>query len=141
MLFISPPFGNYIEIKNCISIKGSFTLNERPGLICQIFKTLRYSFEHKGWVNKIGLRNKGLDYAIKKYKNTNHIVSIAILNKGEISLPAKKDKLLFSSKFLHFTGSIYKVEFIDAVVGILSAKLFLGINKFSSLKILAYSTF
>ena len=84
MLFISPPFGNYIEIKNCISIKGSFTLYERTGLYTQIIKTLRYSFEHKGWVNKIGLRNKGLDYAIKKYKNTNHIVSIAILNKGEI---------------------------------------------------------
>ena len=90
MLFISPPFGNYIEIKNCISIKGSFTLNERNGLFSQIIKTLRYSFKHKGWVNKIGLRNKGLDYAIKKYKNTNHIVSIAILNKGEIPFILKK---------------------------------------------------
>lgn len=90
MLFISPPFGNYIEIKNCISIKGSFTLYERTGLFTQIIKTLRYSFEHKGWVNKIGLKNKGIDYAIKKYKNTNHIISIAILNPGEIPLILNK---------------------------------------------------
>ena len=84
MLFISPPFGNYIELENCISIKGSFTLYERTGLVTQIIKTLRYSLEHKGWINKIGLRNKGLDYAIKKYKDTKHIISIAILNKDEI---------------------------------------------------------
>lgn len=90
MLFISPPFGNYIEIKNCISIKGSFTLYERSGLVTQIIKTLRYSFENEGWVNKIGLKNKGLDYAIKKYKDTNHIISIAILNKGEIPYILKK---------------------------------------------------
>ena len=34
-----------------------------------IIKTLRYSFEHNGWINKIGLRNKGIDWAIDKYKN------------------------------------------------------------------------
>jgi hypothetical protein len=28
----------------------------------QILKTLRYSFVHSGWVNKIGLRNKGIDW-------------------------------------------------------------------------------
>ena len=68
MLFISPPFGNYIEISNCISIKGSFTLESRDGLYSQILKTLRYSFEYNGWINKIGLRNKGIDYAIDDYK-------------------------------------------------------------------------
>lgn len=90
MLFISPPFGNYIEISNCISIKGSFTLYERKGLFTKVIKTLRYSFIYKGWVNKIGLRNKGLDYAIEKYKDTRHIISIAILNKGEIPIILKK---------------------------------------------------
>ena len=39
MLFISPPFGNYLDFKNTISIKGSFTLYPRSGLIKQIFKT------------------------------------------------------------------------------------------------------
>ena len=83
-LFISPPFGNYIELPKCTSVKGSFTLEERPGLIMQIFKTLRYSFEKGGWVNKIGLRNKGIDWAIDKYKNTDNIISVAILNNKEI---------------------------------------------------------
>ena len=76
MLFISPPFGNYIHLNNATSIKGSFTLHPRPGLLMQILKTLRYSYTYGGWVNKIGLRNKGIEWAINKYKNTNHIVSI-----------------------------------------------------------------
>lgn len=83
MLFISPPFGNYISTKNTTSIRGSFTLEPRDGLILQILKTLRYSFENKGWINKIGLRNPGIDYAIKNY-DKNSIVSIAIMNKDEI---------------------------------------------------------
>ena len=83
MLFISPPFGNYINIPNIISIKGSFTLEPRYGLFSQILKTLRYSYENKGWVNKIGLRNKGIDYAINNYKK-GHIVSIALLEVDDI---------------------------------------------------------
>ena len=60
-LLISPPFGNYIRIPGSKSIKGSFTLNPRAGLVLQIVKTLRFSFEDNGWINKIGLRNKGLE--------------------------------------------------------------------------------
>lgn len=83
-LFISPPFGNYINLPRCTSIKGSFTLEPRNGLLLQIIKTLRYSFEKGGWVNKIGLRNKGIDWAIDRYKNTNHVISIAIMEENEI---------------------------------------------------------
>ena len=83
MLFISPPFGNYNFLPNTISIKGSFTLHHRPGLIQQIFKTLKFNIEKNGWVNKIGLRNPGIDYAIKHYKRYN-IVSIAIINASDI---------------------------------------------------------
>ena len=82
MLFISPPFGNYINLPNTISIKGSFTLNERPGKWMQILKTLRY-IPFVGWVNKIGLRNPGIDYAVKTYKK-GEIISIAIMEKNEI---------------------------------------------------------
>ena len=57
MLFINPPFGNYISLPNTISIKGSYTLHHRPGLISQIFKTLHYNKDFNGWINKIGLRN------------------------------------------------------------------------------------
>ena len=68
MFFISPPFGNYLNLNNTMSIKGSYTLEPRSGLLSQIAKTLRYSFVYNGWVNKIGLRNPGIDYAIKNYK-------------------------------------------------------------------------
>jgi len=84
MLFIGPPFGNYVSLPGTISIKGSFTLEPRDGLLSQIVKTLRYSFEHKGWINKIGLRNPGIDAAIKNWKNDKVIHSIAILDKKEI---------------------------------------------------------
>ncbi len=89
MFFISPPFGNYLELPGTISIKGSFTLHERNGLILQILKTLRYSFENNGWVNKIGLRNKGIDWALKNVDNS-HIISIAILEQNEIEKLYKK---------------------------------------------------
>jgi dihydroorotate dehydrogenase len=90
MLFISPPFGNYVKLPETKSIKGSFTLEPREGLLMQIMKTLRYSFEHGGWVNKIGLRNKGIDWAIKNHNNNNEICSIAILDEKEIPIINKK---------------------------------------------------
>lgn len=83
MLFISPPFGNYINLPCTISIKGSYTLERRDGLLFQIFKTLRYSNYYGGWINKIGLRNRGVDYITDNYDNKN-VYSIAILNKSEI---------------------------------------------------------
>lgn len=83
MLFISPPFGNYINLPFTTSIKGSYTLERRDGLLFQIFKTLRYSNYYGGWINKIGLRNKGIDSVINNYDNKN-VYSIAILNKSEI---------------------------------------------------------
>ena len=89
MFFISPPFGNYIHLPCTKSITGSFTLDERPGLFMQIIKTLRYSFEHKGWINKIGLRNKGIDWALKNVDHSK-IISIAILDPNEIDAFLKK---------------------------------------------------
>ena len=84
MFFISPPFGNYLNFENFISIKGSYTLEPRPGLIQQIFKTLRYDFNKGAWINKIGLRNRGIDWALENHKNKNDIISIAILNENEV---------------------------------------------------------
>tara|TARA_Y200000002_G_C22643891_1_gene648243 strand:+ start:695 stop:1396 length:702 start_codon:yes stop_codon:yes gene_type:complete len=89
MYFINPPFSNYINLPNLTPIKGSYTLEERNGLFMQVLKTLRYSFEYNGWINKIGLRNKGLDYGLKNLKE-NEILSIAILNKSEIPKFIKK---------------------------------------------------
>jgi len=91
MLFISPPFGNYINLPNTISIKGSFTLEHRSGLFKQIIRTLRYSFKYKGWINKIGLRNKGIDWALIKYKNRNDVIlSLALRDENEIDHFLKK---------------------------------------------------
>lgn len=84
MLFINPPFGNYLNIQNTIPIRGSFTLYERKGLIVNIFKSLRYSPFCGGWVNKIGLRNRGIDYAVETYKK-GEIISVAILEEGDIN--------------------------------------------------------
>lgn len=89
MYFINPPFSNYINLPHLTPIKGSYTLEPRDGLFMQILKTLRYSFKHGGWINKIGLRNKGIDYALKNYKE-NEIISIAILDKKEIPIFLKK---------------------------------------------------
>ena len=103
MLFISPPFGNYYHRfcssifsnqqsstcdKNILPICGSFTVYPRPGLLSQIFKTLRYSFQHDGWVNKIGLRNPGIHYFLKNNcSNTDKsIISIALLNKDDVAI-------------------------------------------------------
>ena len=87
--FISPPFGNYMKLPNTIPIKGSYTLEPREGLVMQILKTFRYSFEHNGWINKIGLRNKGIDYAIQNYKK-GEIISIAILKESDTEQILKK---------------------------------------------------
>ncbi len=90
MLFISPPFGNYLSFEDSMSIKGSYTLHARSGLFLQILKTLRYSFENKGWINKIGLRNKGIDYGLQHYRPEKDIISIAIMNHDEIKEFKKK---------------------------------------------------
>ena len=84
MLFISPPFGNYISLPHTKRIKGSFTLHPRDGLFIQILKTLRFSFDKNGWINKIGLRNKGLQYGIDNYNHKTDILSIAIMKESEI---------------------------------------------------------
>jgi dihydroorotate dehydrogenase len=84
-LFISPPFGNYIHLPNTISIRGTFTYEPRPGLFMQIFKTLRYSKEYQGWINHMGFRNKGIHYALDKYRfKKDSIISLGIRNENDI---------------------------------------------------------
>ena len=86
MIFISPPFGNYLHFPETMSVKGSYTLKERSGLFYQILKTLRY-INYNGeytWINKIGLRNPGIKYGIKHYNSSKDIISIAIMEKSEI---------------------------------------------------------
>jgi len=78
MFFIAAPFGNYLKFKNILSVSGTWTLEPRPGRFMQVLKTLRYT--KYGWVNKLGLRNKGIDYGLKYPRD---ILSIAAIKQGD----------------------------------------------------------
>ena len=78
MLFLSPPFSNYLRLPMFTRIRGSYTLEPRPGLINRL-RTIRYSRLYGGYINKIGFRNKGLIYGLKKC-NSSDILSIGIMN-------------------------------------------------------------
>lgn len=55
---ISPPFGNWIGSPHCTRVLGSFTWERRRGLIYHTLRSLRPTAG--GWVNQIGLRNRGI---------------------------------------------------------------------------------
>jgi len=84
-VYIAAPFGNYLYFNGIRSVRGSFTLMKRPGLLKQIAKTLRY---HDGeWYNAIGLRNPGVDHGIKKYRaNRGDVLSLAAIDPGDWDL-------------------------------------------------------
>jgi|TARA_B110000196_G_C21064686_1_gene624230 dihydroorotate dehydrogenase len=71
MIYISPPFGNYLSYKNAVRIRGTFTWKRRKGLLYHTARSLRPV--KGGWRNQIGFRNKG----IRNVKfNTEDIFSI-----------------------------------------------------------------
>ena len=78
MFFIAAPFGNYLKFKDIISVSGTWTLKHRPGRFTQVLKTLRYT--KYGWVNKLGLRNQGIDYGLKYPQD---VLSIAAIDPHE----------------------------------------------------------
>jgi len=61
-LVISAPFGNYIQPDCATPTLGTFTASPRPGRLWRIVKTVRYYPRLGAWVNKIGLRNPGIDH-------------------------------------------------------------------------------
>ena len=78
--FIAAPFGNYIKRADAISVTGTWTVQPRPGRISQIIKTLRYT--KQGWRNKLGLRNPGIEHALKKHISQD-VLSVASLDKDD----------------------------------------------------------
>ncbi len=78
-IILSPPVGSRLFVKNVSSVLGSYTLHKRKGLFLQIVKTIRLT--KKGWVNKIGLRNKGVEN-IKVRRNID-IISISSLQEND----------------------------------------------------------
>jgi dihydroorotate dehydrogenase len=95
MIYISPPFGNYISLKGCTSVLGTYTYFRRKGLIKQIIKTLRPV--KGGWRNSIGLRNKGI-VNIKDFK-PNKIYSVCALKPtpNRHDLPAHMNRCMWDS--------------------------------------------
>jgi dihydroorotate dehydrogenase len=65
---ISAPFGNYIQPDGATPTLGTFTLHRRPGRVWRVLKTVRYRPKLKAWVNKIGLRNPGIDWLAGRVK-------------------------------------------------------------------------
>jgi dihydroorotate dehydrogenase len=63
-LVISAPFGNYLQPVNTTPTLGTFTAARRGGRAAALGRaalTLRYYRKLDAWVNKIGLRNPGID--------------------------------------------------------------------------------
>ena len=87
-LVISAPFGNYIQPVGATPTLGTFTLMRRPGRVKQVLKTVRYRRKMKAWVNKIGLRNPGIDWlaqrsASGKIDVSDKLLSIHGFNAGQ----------------------------------------------------------
>ena len=79
MIYISPPFGNYISLQNTTSIKGTFTYHRRRGLVYHTLRSLRPV--RGGWKNQIGFRNKGI-HAVD-FTELTDVYSICGLNEYE----------------------------------------------------------
>jgi len=65
-LVISAPFGNYIQPAGCTATLGTFTAAPRPGRVWRILRTVRYYPRLRAWVNRIGLRNPGIDWLVER---------------------------------------------------------------------------
>jgi len=79
MLYISPPFGNYLRYREAIPIRGTFTWHRRPGLIYNTLRSLRPV--RGGWINQIGFRNPGIR-SITSF-NSHCIYSISAIEPSE----------------------------------------------------------
>lgn len=79
-LIISAPFGNYIQPNGATPTLGTFTLLRRPGRVWRVLKTVRYRPSQRAWVNKIGLRNPGIDWLANRVKQSRCDVSDKIVS-------------------------------------------------------------
>jgi dihydroorotate dehydrogenase len=68
-LVVSAPFGNYVQPAGATATLGTFTAARRPGRLMQIIKTVRRYGRIGAWVNKIGLRNPGIDWLVERVES------------------------------------------------------------------------
>jgi dihydroorotate dehydrogenase len=79
-LIISAPFGNYVRPRGSTPTLGTFTAQRRRGRVWRVLATVRYSPRMRAWVNKIGLRNPGIDWLAKRVHLQREDVSQAIVS-------------------------------------------------------------
>ncbi|MBN8645809.1 MAG: hypothetical protein J0L61_11295 [Planctomycetes bacterium] len=99
-LVISAPFGNYVQPRwrarvgegqfggggiargefGATPTLGTFTNERRPGRVWRIVRTVRYSPFLNAWVNKIGLRNPGIDWLAGRVKDGRARVDHALVS-------------------------------------------------------------
>ena len=68
-VIISAPFGNYVGFDGATSTLGTFTVQKRAGRLWRILKTVRYYKRLGAWVNRIGLRNPGIEWLEKRVRS------------------------------------------------------------------------
>lgn len=61
-VIISAPFGNYVRPAGATPTLGTFTLERRRGRLWRVVKTVRRYRRLGAWVNRIGLRNPGIEW-------------------------------------------------------------------------------
>lgn len=78
---ISPPFGAWLRHRRAYSVYGSYTRHARPGSrLAQAMRTVRpHWVPEESWVNKIGLRNPGLNSIWAPTWEPHKIASIAMV--------------------------------------------------------------
>ena len=81
--FISAPFGNHISHHSAVSVRGTYTLNPHgSSRLWAAIKSLRYRPRYRGWTNRLGLPNPGLDHGLSRMKPGN-VLSIAEIERGD----------------------------------------------------------
>src|SRR5690606_17281372 len=65
-LIISAPFGNYVQPRGATATLGTFTAARRRGRVWRVLRTVRYYRRLGAWVNRIGLRNPGIEWLARK---------------------------------------------------------------------------
>ena len=82
-LIVGAPFGNYIQPEGTTATLGTFTAANRggrPAAAWRCLLTLRYYRRLGAWVNKIGLRNPGIDWLVKNVQSGKTDVSDKLIS-------------------------------------------------------------
>ncbi len=79
-LIISAPFGNYLQPPGATATLGAFTALPRPGRWWRTLRTLRPYPRLGAWVNRIGLRNPGIDWLAARAHSGKVALSDKLIN-------------------------------------------------------------